>query len=509
MGWGVLLWYAASVLANLVTARDDQAKILRVSVTAALLGIPLCVLGAYAGDRLWHNGATGAMASDVLLELYLVISYLRMLPSDMFSRGNVSVLARAALAALPMVYCLHGLPASRFKPGAAALALLVYALMCWLLRCFGARDLALLADVFARKTGLGNAPRRLRVLLVSPYYSPGVGGAPRLLQSIVDYLNSRGHSVEALAFGAPVNNDCPAFDRQQSYPIYRIPGDRADEKAILLMGLRLLALTCTRRYDLIFCGTAYPSVILARAVSGLFPIPYLVYAHGEDASPIKNTRVKRFLLSHALRGASDLLVNSRFTRGEIADFGVELSRIAVVPPGIDPAPYGEVAPEEVAALRRRLGLEGKRIILTVARLTERKGHDMIVRSLRAVRAAVPNAHYLIVGKGDTSALQALADAEGVADGISIIPYIAEADLFALYHLCDVYAMVSRYDPVTLEVEGFGIVYLEAGRLRQAVCRSSHGAPGTRFRTRPPALWWTRPTRSRSPTRSSLCCRTRP
>ena len=331
--------------------------------------------------------------------------------------------------------------------------------------------------MFARKTGLGSGPRRLRVLLVSPYYSPGVGGAPRLLQSIVDHLNSRGHSVEALAFGAPVNNDCPAFDRQQSYPIYRIPATGQTKKAILLMGLRLLALACTRRYDLIFCGTAYPSVILARAASGLFPIPYLVYAHGEDASPIKNTRVKRFLLSHALRGASDLLVNSRFTRGEIADFGVEPSRIFVVPPGIDPAPYGRVAPAEVAALRRRLGLEGKRIILTVARLTERKGHDMIVRSLPAVRAAVPNAHYLIVGKGDTSALQALADVEGVAGGISIIPYIAEADLHALYHLCDVYAMVSRHDPVTLEVEGFGIVYLEAGACGKPCVAGSHGGSG--------------------------------
>jgi len=188
----------------------------------------------------------------------------------------------------------------------------------------------------------------------------------------------------------------------------------------------------------------------------------VVYSHGEDASPIKNTRGKRFFLARALQSASALLVNSRFTQGEIAAFGVEAERIAIVPPGIDPVPYGQVAPQDVAALRRRLGLEGKRVVLTIARLTERKGHDMIIRSLSQVRDAVPEVHYLIVGKGDTSVLQALAKSEGVESSVTIVPYIEESDLHALYHLCDVYAMVSRHDPITQEVEGFGIVYLEAG-----------------------------------------------
>ena len=476
-GVGVLLWYAASVLANLVTARDDQAKILRVSMYASLIGIPLCVACSYASDRVWHNGAMGALASDALLELYLVICYFRMLPPDLFQRQNGLVLVRAAVASLPMIYFLHGLPVSRFKIGTALLALAAYGAACWFLRCFSGRDLAILGDVFARKTGMGKVVRPRHILMLTPYYSPGVGGAPRLMQSIVEHLNGSGYSVEVLSYSGPINNDCPPFDRVQSYRIFRIAADYQSAHSIVHMGFRMLGLMLTRRYDVIFCGVAYPSAILAYFASLLLQVPYMVYSHGEDASPIKNTRGKRFFLAHALQSASALLVNSRFTQGEIAAFGIEAERIAIVPPGIDPAPYGQVALQDVVALRRRLGLEGKRIVLTVARLTERKGHDMIVRSLSQVRDIVPEVHYLIVGKGDTSVLQALAKAEGVEDSVTIVSYIEEGELNALYHLCDVYAMVSRHDPITQEVEGFGIVYLEAGACGKPCLAGAEGGAG--------------------------------
>lgn len=318
----------------------------------------------------------------------------------------------------------------------------------------------------------------MRILLVTPYYSPGVGGTPRLFQGFVDDMNARGHQMEVLTYGTPMYEGCAQFDAAQSYPIHRVPAARHRGREILAIGRRLLGLAATRRYDLVFCGVAYPSALLAYAVRKLTGTPYVVYSHGEDATSVKNSPRKAALLGRALRGAGVVMVNSRFTRAEIGAFGYPEEDVIVIPPGIDPAPYEQASPARIAALRRDLGLEGKRVLLTVARLTSpRKGHDTVVRTLPALCREFPDLHYLIVGKGDQSALNALARTQGVADRVTIMDYVSDDDLHALYHLCDVHVMVSRFDPESREVEGFGIVYLEAAACGKPSVAGQEGGAG--------------------------------
>ena len=148
-----------------------------------------------------------------------------------------------------------------------------------------------------------------------------------------------------------------------------------------------------------------------------------------------------------------------------------------ISPGIDPVPYLGVSIEDVEALRSRFNLIGKTILLTLARLQVRKGHDMVVRSLPAIVASVPNAHYLVVGKGDSARLVTIASELGVCDRLTVIDYVPTENLPALFALCDVYVMVSRYDPETREVEGFGIVYLEAAACgKPSVAGNQGGCP---------------------------------
>ena len=102
---------------------------------------------------------------------------------------------------------------------------------------------------------------------------------------------------------------------------------------------------------------------------------------------------------------------------------------------------------------------------------------MVVRALPRLIRDIPDLHYLVVGKGDPDDLKALAASEGVADRITIVDYVSEGDLPTLYHLCDLYAMVSRWDPITKEVEGFGICYLEAGACGKPCVAGSVGGCG--------------------------------
>ena len=300
----------------------------------------------------------------------------------------------------------------------------------------------------------------MRVLLATPLYGPLVSGSARLLQDVVEHLRASGHHVEVVTPDFPLLGDSKEFDDSQSYRIHRIRSSRIRGGSSIAMMTRMLTLCAGRKFDIVLCGFASPTAILALAVCVVTGVPYAVYTHGEDLIAAR-TAWRRGALSSALKAACVVMCNSCFTAGEAEWFGVPRDRILTISPGIDPVPYLGVSIEDVEALRSRFNLIGKKILLTLARLQVRKGHDMVVRSLPAIVASVPDVHYLVVGKGDPARLIAIASELGVSDRLTVIDYVSTESLPALFALCDVYVMLSRFDPETREVEGFGIVYLEA------------------------------------------------
>jgi phosphatidylinositol alpha-1,6-mannosyltransferase len=102
------------------------------------------------------------------------------------------------------------------------------------------------------------------------------------------------------------------------------------------------------------------------------------------------------------------------------------------------------------------------VVVCVSRLVERKGQAQLIRALPAWRAAVPGAHLLLVGGGpDRASLVALAASLGVADAVTITGSVPAAELPAHYAAGDVFAMACRSRRRGLEVEGLGLVFLEA------------------------------------------------
>jgi len=313
----------------------------------------------------------------------------------------------------------------------------------------------------------------MKLLLISSQYRPTVSGSCRLLQEIVEFCLGRGHTVEVLTYGPEPAQELDAFDQAQKYPIHRVLPQRLPGTSSLVMLARLVRLSRSQKYDLVLCGFAYPSAVLAY----LARVFFVVYSHGEDVTVTEGSRFKSMILSRALRSACAVMTNSRFARDYVIGLGVPEPQVAVVPPGIDPQAYEGVTLADVEKLRADFGLGGKRVILTVARLAPRKGHDMIIRALPALCRENADLHYLVVGKGDPRELAALARIEGVEDRVTFVEYVPDASLPALYHLCDVYAMVSRWDPVAKEVEGFGIVYLEAAACGKPCVAGSAGGAG--------------------------------
>jgi phosphatidylinositol alpha-1,6-mannosyltransferase len=173
---------------------------------------------------------------------------------------------------------------------------------------------------------------------------------------------------------------------------------------------------------------------------------------------------------HALVSADCILAGSAFTAGLVRDLGVRDERVRVVGYGVDPARF---RPTDVSMLKTRLGVGQRPLLVTISRLVSRKGIDTVIRALSRVRARVPDVLYVIVGDGpDRTRLQALAEREGVAEAVRFAGPVPDAELPLWFSLGDMFVMPSRSDGP--DVEGFGIVFLEASASGRPVVASRAG-----------------------------------
>ena len=146
-----------------------------------------------------------------------------------------------------------------------------------------------------------------------------------------------------------------------------------------------------------------------------------------------------------------------------------------IAPGID---VDHFLPTDASALRKSLGLTEKKVIVSVGRLVHRKGQDRLIEAMPEILKTVSNAHLLLVGEGPhRDHLQKLIQKHRLEGSVTLIGRIDYKDL--PLHICvgDVFAMPSRSRLMGLEVEGLGIVYLEASACGLPVLAgNSGGAP---------------------------------
>jgi phosphatidylinositol alpha-1,6-mannosyltransferase len=154
-----------------------------------------------------------------------------------------------------------------------------------------------------------------------------------------------------------------------------------------------------------------------------------------------------------------VLANSRHTKDILTrTWGVEEHHITVMHPGVDTSTFTPAPASSV--VRERLGWSNRRVVLTVGALQKRKGQDMLIRALPAIRARCPDVLYAIAGEGwERPYLERLVTEHGVNDIVQFRGVPTDAELVACYQQCDLFALPNRQ--VGWDFEGFGIVLLEA------------------------------------------------
>jgi phosphatidylinositol alpha-1,6-mannosyltransferase len=201
--------------------------------------------------------------------------------------------------------------------------------------------------------------------------------------------------------------------------------------------------------------------------------PYVLYLHGGELAGYLRIGIVRAICRASIRAARFVVVNSQFSRDYYAGLGMAHPRVRVLTLSVDPARFRPSI--DTAGVRAKYGLNGGPTALTVGRLVERKGHDMVIRALAALREAHPSLRYAIAGRGpEEPALRALAASLSVADRVAFLGYVPDDELPALYRACDLFTMPSRALAQRDGIEGFGIVFLEANACGRPVVGGRSG-----------------------------------
>lgn len=314
-----------------------------------------------------------------------------------------------------------------------------------------------------------------RVLLVTNDFPPRRGGIQSYLVEFVSRLAATGEHT--LTVYAPQWKDAETFDaRTAGYHVVRHPG------TLMLPGagvdIRMRRLIAEHGIDTVWFGAAAPLGLLAHRARQAGATRVLASTHGHEVG-WSMLPVARSVLRRIGEDSDVVTFVSRYTRARFASAFGPHAALEHLPPGVDTDRF-RPDPASRAELRTRFGLGQRPTVVCLSRLVPRKGQDMLIRALPSIRQRVNGAALVIAGGGPyLAALRRLADRFGVSDHVTFTGGVPAADLPAYHAMADVFAMPCRTRGAGLDVEGLGIVFLEASATGvPVIAGSSGGAPET-------------------------------
>jgi phosphatidylinositol alpha-1,6-mannosyltransferase len=307
-----------------------------------------------------------------------------------------------------------------------------------------------------------------RTLVVTNDFPPRAGGIQSFVHALVERLDD-------VVVYAPGWAGATEFDAAQNFVVHRHP------TSLMLptrtVARRAAALVRHHSCEAVWFGAAAPLGLLAPTLRHAGARRIVATTHGHEAGWAQ-LPVARQVLRRIGDRVDVMTYLGDYTRGRLeralSPSAIEhLERLA---PGVDSAFFKPGAGGDV--VRREHGLADRRVIVCVSRLVPRKGQDVLLRALPAILTAVPDAALLIVGDGpDRKRLEAITDRERVRAAVRFTGAVPWADLPAHYDAGEVFAMPCRTRRGGLDVEGLGIVYLEASATGlPVVAGRSGGAP---------------------------------
>lgn len=314
-----------------------------------------------------------------------------------------------------------------------------------------------------------------RVLLVTNDFPPRRGGIQSYLENLVTRVAADGtHSVRVYAPKWKGADEYDARAAEAGIHVERHPTTlMVPEPSV---AIRMRRMITEHGIDTVWFGAAAPLALLSSMARDAGASRVLASTHGHEVGwsmlPLARSALRRI-------GTDTDVVTfiSNYTRSRFASAFGPNAALEPLAPGVDTERFAP-DPGARAELRARYHLGDRPVVVCVSRLVPRKGQDMLIRAFPAIRQRVHGAALVIVGGGPhRDELRRLAHSCGVYDHVVFTDGVPSEELPAHHAMADVFAMPCRTRGGGLDVEGLGIVYLEASATGvPVVAGDSGGAP---------------------------------
>lgn len=314
-----------------------------------------------------------------------------------------------------------------------------------------------------------------RILVITELFLPTKGGTAVWFDEVYRRLGKK----EIHIVTAAVPGDAE-YDTQHANTIHRVLLQRHAwlRPESLMMYLKLFgksfSLAMRFDFDAVHSGRVLPEGLIGLLVARLIRVPSVIYAHGEEITTWRKS-AKFKMMCFVYRHADTVIANSNFTRDELLKLGVKSKNIALISPGVDIDRFQPGL--ESADLRARIDVSpSQKLILSVGRLSRRKGFDQVIKSLPSLIEKGLDVHYAIIGIGeDRQYLQEFIESNGMNGRVHFLGHVELADLPRWYNASDVFVMPNR--EINGDTEGFGMVFLEASACGKPVIAGKAGGTG--------------------------------
>ena len=287
------------------------------------------------------------------------------------------------------------------------------------------------------------------ILFTTQNFLPGIGGIQNYVTGLADAFAARGEKIAVFCDREDEPGTALAIDNTRVYPIHRFGGPRPWRSWRKARAVRKRLTVGDVRA--VIADSWKGLVQMPR--SGLGQARVMCLAHGAELLvPPRSAKGRR--ISRAFAKADIVAANSHFTAGLVRPFVSGKTEVRILLPGVSTPPGAPLT------FPTRARVEAKRL-LTIARLDPYKGIDRVLQALPALVQRHGAVHYDVVGSGaDAARLHALARSLRVERHVTFHGRVDESMKAELLRKADIFVLPSRLEPG--EVEGFGIVYVEAG-----------------------------------------------
>jgi glycosyltransferase involved in cell wall biosynthesis/SAM-dependent methyltransferase len=290
----------------------------------------------------------------------------------------------------------------------------------------------------------------MKILTTLTYYHPHWTGLTAYAKRLAEGFAAHGHSVTVLT--SQHTPDLALDEIVNGVRVVRLRPAARVSRTVVMPAFPTTAARLVAEHDIVHVHTPMPELFLVAGLARWLRTPSLVTHQGDVVMPkgLFNQAVQVAMdssMTFGMRLSSRVVVHS----GDYGRHSAFLRPIAdnldsIYPPVELPPPQ----PDVVAAWRRELGLEGKRLIGFAGRFVEEKGFDYLLQAIPLVRAQMPDAHFVYAGEINVvyesffeGCRQML---EQQKDAVSVLGLIRDPQQMAnFYALCDVFALPSRTD----------------------------------------------------------------